>query len=116
MPQPDFYIKQHDTASVIEDTLEDDNSAPVNIQAATVAFHMRPLGSSVAKVNAAASNEQNGDGGDGTKGQVQYAWAASDTDTAGTFTAEWEVTFANQAVQTYPNDRPLIVEVLPDVA
>lgn len=40
--------------------------------------------------------------GDPTDGVVQYAWGAADTVLAGSYDAEWSVTFAGGAVMTFP--------------
>jgi hypothetical protein len=37
-------------------------------------------------------------------GIVQYPWVASDTDTAGTYYGEVEVTYADNTVETCPNN------------
>ncbi|MCZ7536283.1 MAG: hypothetical protein M5T61_10385 [Acidimicrobiia bacterium] len=76
---------------------------------------MIPVGGGTAKVDAAAVNEQNGDGSDGSKGDVSYAWVAGNTDTAGLFLGSWVVTFAGGAVQTYPNGGYVLIRITPAV-
>lgn len=94
------HVKRNDTAPPVRATLTVDGS-PVSIQAATVKFIMVDQ-AGVVKVSAAANNDQVTDGSDGSKGKVSYDWAASDTDQAGTYLAEWEVTFADGTVRTFP--------------
>ncbi len=36
-------------------------------------------------------------------GTVKYNWAAGDTDTPGTFSCEWEITFPGPLLQTVPS-------------
>ncbi len=47
------------------------------------------------------------------KGKVKYSWQAADVDTAGTFLAEWVVTFGGGDVQSFPNEGQLVVEIAP---
>ncbi|MBM4418811.1 MAG: hypothetical protein FJ033_10935 [Chloroflexi bacterium] len=58
----------------------------VDLTGMTVAFKMRAIGSSVLKVNAAATIDV------AASGQVSYSWASADVDTAGLYLAWWEVT------------------------
>ena len=44
-----------------------------------------------------------------------YEWTASDTDTAGDFDAEFEVTLSDGKVETYPNFRNLTISILEDL-
>lgn len=39
----------------------------------------------------------------------------ADTDTAGRFEAEFEVTYADGAVETFPNDGFIVVQIGPDI-
>jgi hypothetical protein len=100
---PDFTIGQGDTASILTDTLEDQDGNPVDISGATVAFKMRKLDATTPTVNAAASNKQNGDGTDGSKGKVSYTWGNVDTAVPGSYVGQWVVTYSSGKVQTFPN-------------
>lgn len=114
MANADFTIRKGDTASQLADTLKDADGNPVDISGATVTFTMTPVAGGAAKVDAAtASNGQTGDGSDGTKGQVSYTWTADDTDTDGYYLGAWQVTFADETVQTYPNDGYILIHVTP---
>ena len=48
-------------------------------------------------------------------GIVSYSWGATDTDTAGLYMAEWEVTFAGGIPMTFPRNGHLDVNVEPDL-
>ncbi len=91
-----------DTAPSAEGTLKGGvPEAAVDIQSATIAFHMTDSANQL-KINAAANNDQVGDGSDGSKGKVSYDWVAADVDTGGRFIAEWEVTYSDGTIQTFP--------------
>ena len=118
MPQPDFQIKVGDNASSIFATLEDAAGTPVDIEAATVKFRMAPISGGAAVLEAAATNAQNGSGtSDHSVGNVSYAWVPGtagtlgDTDTAGFYLGEWEVTYASGTVETFPNGGYVLIEV-----
>lgn len=97
--------------------------APIDLQGATVRFHMRDSAGTLV-VDSAATVIQNGDGSDGTKGRVKYEWVASDPDsgivgdtaTAGVFSLEWEVTFADSTVRTFPTTHPTKLKIWGDLA
>jgi len=101
--RPDFYLKAGDTDSVMAATLKDANYDPVDIQGATVEFVLRALATGPALIDRAAAVKQVADGGDGSKGKVEFSWQAGETDVPGMFLGEWRVTFGDQSVQTYPN-------------
>lgn len=119
----DFVIKQNDTARPLPSTLRTratptDDWQVVDLTGATVQFHMRPLTEgSALKVDAAATIVS------ALGGQVAYSWAAGDTDMsdypAGTkqaqYLVEWEVTFADGTIGTFPNDRDLHVLIWRDL-
>lgn len=46
---------------------------------------------------------------------VEYAWQAGDTDEAGRKSAEFEVTYADGAVGTFPNADHLVINIVPDL-
>lgn len=110
MANTTFYIRQNDTAPPIEATLYDGSGALVNLAGATVKFQMTQAitGSTVA-VDADADV-------DDVNGVVSYAWDAADTADAGTYNANFEVTFSGGAVQSFPNDRFITVVIGPDLA
>ena len=105
-----IYIKQNDTSPAVSATLKDGDGAAVDITGASVRFHMRKEGSSDATVDAAAIIT------DAAAGQVRYTWVADDTAIAGTFIAEFEVTYSNGAVETFPNYGHLQVQIGDDIA
>ena len=105
-----FKIKKGDTSPSLLAILQDGDGVAVDVTDASIRFHMTPLGSSTVKVDATAVIV------DGATGSVRYEWASGDTDTEGAFNAEFEVTFANSAIETFPNDGYFRVDVDNDLA
>lgn len=105
-----FYIKQNDTSPSMLATLQDASGNAVDLTAASIRFHLRPISSSTVKVDEAATIVTAVDG------IVRYDWQASDTDTIGSYQAEFEVTYADTTIETFPNDGYVRVEVISDIA
>lgn len=105
-----FVIKKSDRAPAITATLGDSSGVVVDLTGTSVKFIMTLAGAAVPKVNAAATIVS------ATGGQVSYSWGASDTDTAGLYRGEWEVTFAGGVKQTFPPDDFVYVLIEPDLA
>lgn len=109
-----FHTKRNDTTP-ISGVLKDADLNAVDIQNATLRFHMfKTDGEQI--VDAAANNDQNSDGSDGTTGYWSYDFAAADTDEQGTFDAEVEVTFSDGVITTYPNRGYIRVTISKDLA
>lgn len=108
-----FYIKQNDTSPAIRATLKrplaDGTEAVVNLTGASVRFLMSRECDSEAKV-AAAGSIVNAEGG-----IVEYQWVAGDTDTADTFRAEFEVTYSDNTIETFPNRAYQHVRIAPEL-
>lgn len=112
MPAADFYIGQNDHGESLSDTLEDSTGAPVDISGATITLTVAPLAGGSPILNAvAASNDQNGNGSDGSKGKVHYVWQAADTAAAGLYLGRWTVTYAGGQVQSFPNGGYILIEI-----
>lgn len=105
-----FYIKQNDTSPSLSATLEDGAGNPVNLLGSTIRFHMRAISSPVKKVDASAAIVTP------AAGTVQYDWVGADTDTIGSYQAEFEVTYASGVIETFPNDGYVRVEIIRDIA
>jgi len=105
-----FYVKQNDTSPAMLATLQDADGNAVNVTGATVRFHMRAVGSTTVVVDEAATIVTALDG------LVRYDWQAADTDTIGSYQAEFEVTYADATRETFPNDAYIRVEIIDDIA
>ena len=104
-----FKIQQHDTSPQLVGTLKDASDNAIDLTGATVKFLMRRISSTTAKVDASATVI------DEDAGRVKYVWQTGDTDTAGTFQGEFEVTYTSGEIETFPNDGYIGIEVLDDI-
>ena len=77
------YLKQNDTSPTLDAILTDANGDPVDVTDATVRFHMKQIGATTLKIDAAATVI------DGAAGHVRYALQDGDTDTPGSYKAEY---------------------------
>ena len=111
MATPTFYIKQNDTRPELDVFLRDDKDRTINVTGATVMFNMRNASDNIVKVNAGSVTTVSS-----TSGRVKYSFSTADTDTAGNFDGEFQVTFVGGQVETFPNDGYIKVIITDDVA
>jgi hypothetical protein len=111
----DLWIKRGDTTPAVRQTLLDAAGEGVDLFGSTVRFIMAPLRGGDPVLAVAADVLQITDGSDGSKGDVGYDWEDGDTDTAGGFNAEFEVTFAGGDIETFPNSGQMLVAIVPDL-
>lgn len=90
------HLKRHDTAPIFTSLLTDSAGDAVVITGGSVKFKLKNASDGVLKVDAAAAIV------DGPTGSVSYTQSAADVDTAGRFHLEWEVTYSDGTVQTFP--------------
>lgn len=98
-----FYIKQNDTRPSLYAQLLQDGSV-INLTGCEVKLAIRGLPKRNVVITDAAT------------GNVRYDWVPEDTANAGIYEAEFEVTFANGDVQTFPNNGYLTIVVMEEVA
>ena len=104
-----FNIKRNDTSPIIRRILKDSAGAAIDFTGGTVRFHMNELDGTNVVDSAATAN-------DASAGDVQYAWQAADTANVGLFNIEWEVTYADSSIETFPNDSHETVSIFEDLA
>jgi len=102
-----FYIKRNDTAPPLDAVLEAEEE--IDLTDATVRFHMAQIDTGELKVNKPAEVVSV----DGRR--VRYSWEPEDTDTQGQFHGEFEVTFSDGAVRTFPNPDHILIVIAPDL-
>lgn len=108
----DFYWKQHDTAPMIQFAFTDllGNVPPGTLAGASVKFIMRATGSSGSpKINAAGTIVNP------TNWLFGYQPTGSDTDTAGEYQGEFQVTYADTTKQTFPDPGYLDIQITADL-
>jgi hypothetical protein len=103
-----FTIKQNDTSPALQATLEDFAGTPINLNGATIRFHMKSL-EGVIKVDRAATIVN------ALGGVVKHNWQAADTNTVGTYFAEFEVTYFDNSIETFPNTGSISVVITPEL-
>ena len=94
-----FVIKKNNTSPVLQATLKDAFGNVINLNGASVRFHMKELGESTLKIDTQAEIVE-----PATSGIVRYSWRSGDTSSAGIFKAEFEVTYYDNNVETFPNE------------
>ena len=104
-----FKIKQNDTADSLLYYLLPTST---DLTGASVVFNMRNRSSGTVKVSRQAASVVTAT----TRPSVQYDWQAGDTDTAGDYEYEFEVTFADTTVKTFPNDSWEPLKITDDIA
>lgn len=105
-----FHIKQNDRLRPLVRTLRNSDGSVIDLSSATsVAFRMVPLGGTTPKVAGSAAIT------DAEAGEVTYQWAAGDTDTPGTYRAEYQVEFSGITPLTVPTLNDFFIHVEPEL-
>jgi hypothetical protein len=101
-----FIIKRGDTSPALRFALLPES---VSLVAATVRFQMQPRGGpTVIDREAKIQNVFQ-------PAVVAHAWDPGETDTAGRYEAEFRVTYADGAIETFPNHGFIDVLIIADV-
>ena len=104
-----FNIKQNDTSPSLQAILKDASGTAISLTGASVRFHMKALDGTV-KVDAAMTIT------DTSGGVVQYDWQTGDTDTVGSYSVEFEVTYGDSTIETFPNNQNLTISVVRELS
>lgn len=92
-----FKLKRNDTSPAIRSTLLDGSGTVILLTGASVKFLMKDKAGNII-VNAAAVII------DAINGVVEYQWIGADTAVLGFYKAEFEVTYSDGTVETFPNE------------
>jgi hypothetical protein len=109
-----YFTKQGDTAPAITDTLLDKSGAAVNLTGATVKFHAADRLANVVIANGTVTGI--GGGSLDTSGGVQYQQTAGDVATAQDLFVEWQVTFSDTRIETWPDSDQAIWRITQQLA
>lgn len=105
----EFFIKRNDLSPTIRVSLKDANGAYVNLNNASVLFKMLPmLGGEIISSSA--------DIFDTSEATVEYIWQVGDTGTSGSYRSEFEVTYSDGKVESFPNSGFIRVEITDDIS
>jgi hypothetical protein len=104
-----FHIKQNDTTPSLRAALKNGDGDAVDLTNATCRFHMREIGKTAITVDSAAQIVTE------ATGIVQYNWVAADTDTVGSYQGEFEVTYPDSTIETFPNNGYIRIEITDDI-
>lgn len=111
-----FTIKVGDTLPALQATLSTE-LGPVDLTTATAVWLVLSQKVAATLTEAATTTlvfrKAGSVVGDPTNGQVKYAWADGDTDTAGRYIAEFEINFGS-AVWTFPTVGTIPITILED--
>jgi hypothetical protein len=108
---PSYYAKRGDAGAATPIAqLLDGQGDPISLRGgATVRFLMKMRGASGAKVAADAEIV------DKDLARVRYVWTEEDLDAPGVYRAEYEVTYGDASVETFPPDGWITVVIRGDL-
>lgn len=99
-------LKRNDTKVNVKATLSNE-SGPVNLTDCSVRFLMSKQGKN--KVAREALIQ------DAVNGIVWFVFEQGDTSESGRFEAEFEVTFSDARIETFPSDGYILIDILTDL-
>lgn len=105
-----FQIKENDTTPSLRASLLNGDGNAVDLLGTTIRFFMRALGSSAVTIDRSASIISQ------AEGIVQYDWVTGDTASVGFYQAEFQVTYADGNIETFPNGNYIGVEIIDDIS
>ncbi len=101
-----FTIKENDTSPAIQYQLT--LGTGQTLAGATATFKMASINGGALKIDSAAVV-------DSAQDILSYQWVAGDTDSAGVYRAEFEVTYSDGKIETFPNGGYIQINVTPDL-
>lgn len=106
-----FYIKQNDTSPALIATLKDSGAVVINLTGATTVFKMRNVSGVIVSLTGTNSVDA-----PATGGIARFTFSAADTATVGRYQGEFQVTFGDGSVETFPNKGYIGVKITDDIA
>jgi hypothetical protein len=102
-----FTIKRGDTSPALLYALF---PSTINLAGSTVVFNMRKRRTEEVKVDRSPASVVAG-----TDPVLQYEWDAADTDESGEFEGEFEVTYGDSTIETFPNKGYIPISIDEDI-
>lgn len=106
-------FKRGDTAAVVRATLysDDESTIPINLTGASVKFIMALVAADP------GTPVVNGDCTliDAANGRIGYDWLEADVAVTGVYKAEFQVTYADGKIQTFPRQEYLTITITEDL-
>jgi len=104
-----FKLKQNDLSRSL--IWRPDSFTAAQAVGATAVFNMKDSAEAVKITRVSATISE-----DTTGVYFQYDWVGTDTDTAGTFYGEFEITLASGKPETHPNEDEIEIIIREDIA
>lgn len=103
-----FRIKSGDTKPYIQAVLTDSDGTVIDLTGATAKFNLGDSTFASYFTGTATITDE-------SAGELEYRWdGTTDNNTPGTYYGEFEITYSDSKIQTFPADNTLIVEVYQD--
>ncbi len=100
-----FFLKQDDTAPVLQYTVLDEDKVAIDLTGSTVTFYMQDE-NGIEVISGAVVTIT-----DASNGVVEYSWIAADSDVAGIFFAEFVIVFSGGTIRTSPDPGSLQIVI-----
>lgn len=107
----DLTIKQGDTSPALKAQCQNNEGNAKDISGGSVQFHFKEQGGTETIIDTSATIT------DGANGKVKYQWQTEDTNiTPAVYEGEFEVTYADGFIETFPNTSNFTIEIVAEVA
>lgn len=115
MAYPDEHIKQNDTSPKLTRTYFTDRDIDsTGVTVSSVSIHMAERDGGTVSLNSTATLEA--EDYDTNSITVSYDWASGDTDTVGEYNVEFEITYSDGKVETFPKDGYIHLKISKEIA
>lgn len=101
-----FVIKQNNTSPALLATLQGSDGETINVQGSSVVLKLKNLDTGVVTTKSMTINADN---------SVRYDWLVGDTEASGTYRCEFEVTYTDGTIETFPNDGAFSIVITPSL-
>lgn len=110
----EFSIKRNDTKPFIKANLQDATGSAVDLTNATGIFFNLATNDNTYTAVLSGASLTSGTTNGSTAGVVEYQWNAGDTNRSGNYLGEFEVTYTDGTISTFPADHSLRIKIYED--